>query len=417
MTSSKIRSVAILGGGPGGAALGTYLARAGVKVAIFTQPKRPVILIGESLVPAIVPILRDLGVESEIAGFSMRKTGATFVFNNTERLNIRFDDVRGARTEYSYNVPRDRFDATLLEAARKAGALVIGSPARVLRVPGTDRVELAPESLAAAASVFGEDGPDFIVDAAGRKRIVARLLDLPFEEGPRKDTALHAHHTGVDVEISGNVHTDRLSHGWAWRIPLVDRVSVGVVVNGAALADCGATLEEQYDTFLRRDPVMKPWIAPATRVTPVVRYNNYQLTSARGYGENWALVGDAFGFVDPVFSSGLLVAFESARGLASALLRGGDEAMKEWESSVLLHLGSWRRVVELFYNGRLFTLLKMGDAIRRTVPGKMMDWHFRKHMPRVFTGENVTHWYSLGLLTFMARHALWKNDPEALRIA
>jgi len=417
VTPSKIRSVAILGGGPGGAALGTYLARAGVKVAIFTQPKRPVILIGESLVPAIVPILRDLGVEDEIAAFGMRKTGATFVFNTAERLNIRFDDVRGARTEYSYNVPRDRFDATLLAAAEKAGALVIGSPARLQRVAGTDRLELAPESLAAAASVFGEDGPDFIVDAAGRKRIAARLLDLPFQEGPRKDTALHAHHTGVDVEISGNVHTDRLDQGWAWRIPLVDRVSVGIVVDPAALADCGATLEEQYDTFLRRDSVMKRWIAPATRVTPVVRYTNYQLTSSRGYGENWALVGDAFGFIDPVFSSGLLVAFESARDLASALLRGGDEAMKEWENGVLLRLNSWRRVVELFYNGRLFTLLKMGDVIRRTVPGKMMDWHFRKHMPRVFTGENVTHWYSLGLLTFMAQHALWKNDPETLRIA
>lgn len=415
---SKVRSVAILGGGPAGAALGTYLARAGVRVAIFTQPKRPVIVIGESMVPAIVPILRELGVESEVAGYSQRKTGATFVFNHTERLDIRFDDVRGARTEYSYNVPRDRFDATLLAAAARAGALVIGSPARLLRVAGTDRLELAPESLAAAAAVFGDHGPDFIVDAAGRKRLAARLLELPFEEGPRKDTALHAHHTGVDVEIAGNVHTDRLDQGWAWRIPLPDRVSVGIVVDSAALAGCGATLEEQYDTFLRRDSVMKHWIAPATRVTPVVRYSNYQLTSARGFGENWALVGDAFGFIDPVFSSGLLVAFESARDLASALLGGsGDDALKEWESGVLLRLNSWRRVVELFYNGRLFTLLKMGDVIRRTVPGKMVDWHFRKHMPRVFTGENVTHWYSLGLLTFMAQHALWKNDPETLRIA
>jgi len=414
---SKVRSVAILGGGPGGAALGIYLARAGVKVVIFTQPKRPVIVIGESMVPAIVPILRELGVESEVAGYSMRKTGATFVFNNSERLNIRFDDVRGARTEYSYNVPRDRFDATLIAAAARAGALVVERPARLARVAGTDRLELAPEALAAGMQAWGQGGPDFIVDAAGRKRVAARLLDLPFEEGPRRDVALHAHHTGVDVEIEGNVHTDRLDHGWAWRIPLPGRVSVGVVVDAAALADCGSTMEEQYDTFLRRDSVMQRWIAPATRVTPVVRYTNYQLSSARGFGENWALVGDAFGFIDPVFSSGLLVAFESARDLAQALLRGGEEALREWESDVLLRLHSWRRVVDIFYNGRLFTLLKMGDHIRRTVPGKMVDWHFRKHMPRVFTGENVTHWYSLGLLTFMAQHALWHNDPDALRIA
>jgi flavin-dependent dehydrogenase len=352
-----------------------------------------------------------------VAGYSIRKTGATFCFNASERLNIRFDDVRGARTEYSYNVPRDRFDTTLLEAAARAGVLVVPQAARLARTPGTDRIELSSESLEAAHRVFGDKGPDFIVDAGGRKRSIARMLDLPFEEGPRDDVALHAHHEGVDVEIAGNVHTDRLDRGWAWRIPLPGRVSVGIVGDGAMLASHGRTLEEQYDNVLRRDSVMGRWIEPATRITPVVRYNNYQLSSARGYGENWALVGDAFGFIDPVFSSGTLIAFESAHDLAAALFTGEAAALEEWEKQVQRRLGAWRRVVDLFYNGRLLTLLKMGDRIRRTVPGKLMDWHFRKHMPRVFTGEGVTHPYSLGLLTFMAQHALWNNDPEILRIA
>lgn len=413
----RISSVAIVGGGPGGAALATYLARGGVRVAIFTQPKRPVIVIGESLVPAIVPILRELGVESEVAGYSIRKTGATFCFNATERLDIRFDDVRGARTEYSYNVPRDRFDATLLQAAARAGATIIEHQAHVLRTPDSERLELAPQSLAAARDVFSGAQPDFIVDAGGRKRTGARLMDLPFEEGPRKDVALHAHHTGVDVEIAGNVHTDRLDHGWAWRIPLPGRVSVGVVVEAARLEQCGSTLEEQYDNFLRRDTVMSRWIAPATRVTPVVRYSNYQLSTARGFGENWALVGDAFGFIDPVFSSGALIALESARDLASALLDGNADALPKWEREMHRRFHAWRRVVDIFYNGRLLTLLKMGDRMRHTIPGRMMDWHFRKHMPRIFTGEGVTNAYSLGLLLFMAEHALWNNDPEMLRIA
>jgi len=405
-----------VGGGPGGAALGTYLARAGVRVAIFAQPKRPPILIGESLVPAIVPIIRELGVEAEVASYSIRKTGATFCFNSCERLNIRFNDVRGARTDYSYNVPRDRFDASLLQAAQRAGCIVLQESARLRRLDGSERVELIGESLVLAREALGGE-PDFIADASGRKRLIARLLELPFNEGPRKDVALHAHHTGVEVEIAGNVHTDRLDCGWAWRIPLPGRVSVGIVVDGSRLADYGSTLEEQYDSFLRRDSVMRGWIGPATRVTPVVRYTNYQLSSARGHGENWALVGDAFGFIDPVFSSGTLIAFESARDLATALLHGSEEAMKEWEEGVHKRLRAWRRVVDIFYNGRLLTLLKMGDHYRRTIPGRMMDWHFRKHMPRVFTGENVTHPYSLGLLTFMAQHALRNNDPEALRIA
>ncbi|HYC53520.1 MAG TPA: FAD-dependent monooxygenase, partial [Candidatus Binatia bacterium] len=133
MGNRAIARVVIVGGGPGGAALGMYLARAGVRVVIFTQPKRPPILIGESLVPAIVPIIRDLGVEAEVASYSVRKTGATFCFNVAERLNIRFDDVRGGRTDYSYNVPRDRFDTTLLGAAERAGCLVVHETAHLVR--------------------------------------------------------------------------------------------------------------------------------------------------------------------------------------------------------------------------------------------------------------------------------------------
>jgi hypothetical protein len=213
------------------------------------------------------------------------------------------------------------------------------------------------------------------------------------------------------------VHTDRLDHGWGWRIPLPGRVSVGIVVDAGALAKFGDEPKAQYDAFLRQDPVLGSWIRPATRITEVVRYSNYQLRSTRGFGANWALVGDAFGFVDPVFSSGALISFESARDLASALLAGGEEELARWEQSVLRSFDAWQRVIELFYNGRLLTLLKLGDRMRRTVPGRMMDWHFRKHMPRIFTGEDVTNPYSLGLVTFMAKHALWRNDPRELAIS
>lgn len=417
MARAKVSRVAILGGGPGGAALGKYLSDAGVSTAIFTQPKRPPIVIGESLVPAIVPILRELEVERKVASYSTLKTGATFCFNARDRLNIRFDDVRGASTHYSYNVPRDRFDATLLEAAERAGAVIIRGPARLRCVAGSERIELAPESLEAVRGALGGLPPDFIVDAGGRRRMIASLLDLPFERGQRKDIALHAHHTGIEVAIAGNVHTDRLDHGWAWRIPLPGRVSVGMVLDGTVFAACGSTLEERYDNFLRRDSVLGDWIRPARRVTPVVRYSNFQLVSARGFGENWALIGDAFGFVDPVFSSGALIALEGARSLAWALLDSSEDALGHWEQEVHRHLDAWNRIANIFYNGRLLTLLKEGDRFRHTIPGRLMDWHFRKHLPRIFTGEGVTNRYSLGLLTFMAEHALRNSDPEMLRIA
>ncbi|MDJ0786933.1 MAG: tryptophan 7-halogenase, partial [Myxococcota bacterium] len=203
---SQIQRVAILGGGPSGAALGAWLAREGVSVVIFDRGKRPPIVVGESLVPAIVPYLQDLGVEDEVAAFSIWKGGATFIYDTDYRLSLRFDEVRHARTTYSYNTPRDLFDRALLGAAKKAGVHVVEDSASLER-DAADGVRLVGESAETARDLLGGE-PDLVVDAGGRTRTIARLLDLPTVTGDRKDAALHAHLEGVEVEVEGNVHTD-----------------------------------------------------------------------------------------------------------------------------------------------------------------------------------------------------------------
>ncbi len=409
--------IAIIGGGPAGSTLAALLSRAGCAVALFHRGKRPPIIVGESLVPAVVPFLRELDIEEEVAGYGVLKQGATFVFNPQERLNIKFAEVRGARTTYSYNVPRDLFDATLLAAAERSGATVFRRSAHLQRIGDSDRVCLDAESLAEAAPVFGGDEPDFIVDAGGRTHKIPGLFGIPHLDGARRDTALHAHVTGVEVEIPGNVHTDRLAHGWAWRIPLPGRVSVGFVVNTEYIQKFGNTPEEQYDNYLRHDPIIRTWAAPAARVTPVVKYTNYQRRTLRGAGENWALVGDTFGFIDPVFSSGVLIAFQSAAALAEALRDASPRALLRYQAFVLKNLRAWQRIADYFYSGNLLTLFKIGDQIRRTRVGKLLDFHFRKYMSRIFTGENTTNRYSLGLVGFMAKYGLPPGcDPSELRI-
>ena len=409
------RSVAILGGGPAGATLSTLLSRAGMHVVLFARGGRPPIVVGESLVPACVPFLRQLGVEEEVASYSIWKGGATFVLSRDARLSFRFSEVRGARTTYSYNVPRDRFDATLLEAAQRAGAHVVPETGRLERVGESDRVRLSDATLAKASGALAGQ-PDFIVDAGGRSRTIPRLLGIPVLDGERRDTALHAHFEGIEVEIPGNVHTDRLEHGWLWRIPLPGRVSMGLVIDSERIRKFGDTSEEQLDAYLRHDPVIRDYARPARRVTPVVRYTNYQSRAARGVGSNWALVGDTFGFVDPVFSSGLLIAFQSADLLAKALIDGSERSLSCYEKETLRNLEAWQRVIGWFYDGRLLTLLKVGQFVRSTFLGKLVDFHFRKHMPRIFTGEDATNRYSLGLVEFMVNHGLARNDPSELRV-
>jgi len=414
MPPGAIRSVAILGGGPAGATLGAFLARAGVDVTIFDGGKRPPLIVGESLVPAVVPFLRALGIEDEVASYSVFKPGATFTFDEGDSLTFLFGEVRSAKTPYSYNVPRDRLDQSVREAALRAGARLVPRHGRLEREGGSERVRLAEESLAAAGLAAQ---PDFVVDAAGRVRLLGRLLELPVVEGGRRDTALHTHLEGVPLLYEGHVHTDRLEHGWCWRIPLPGRVSVGLVIDGPVLREFGDTAEEQFDAYLRHDRRLRDWGAVAKRIAPVVKYTNYQMRHTRGAGENWALLGDAFGFVDPVFSSGMLVGLDAAQELAKTLLAGGGrDGLARYEAHVLHHLANWHRVANYFYDGRLFTLLKLGERKRAEYPWILVDPHFRKHLPRVFTGESTTKRYSMGLLDFMVRWALIGSDPQPLAV-
>jgi hypothetical protein len=407
--------VAVIGGGPVGAALATYLAQAGVRVALFQRGKRPPIVVGESLVPAIVPFLKRLGVEQEVAGYSVYKPGASFTFDAERQQSFRFAEVRGGETGYSYNVPRAEFDATLLKRAVNAGASVFDLGAVLERAEAPDRVRLSAATLAATGGAL-DGGPDFIVDATGRTRLLARLLEIRSVSGPRRDGALHAHLEGVPLLVEGNVHSDRLERGWAWRIPLPGRVSVGLVVPSEHLKRFGESPEEQFDELLRRDPTTAGWAPAARRLTPVIKYTNYQLRSTHGVGPGWALVGDAFGFVDPVFSSGLLIGMQGAEALAAALLDGRPQALARYERRVQRALTIWQRLVDYFYDGRLFTLFQVGDYVRQTRFGRLVDWHMRAHLPRIFTGEGTTSRYNVALLDFMIRYGLAGNDPRELEV-
>lgn len=414
--SKSVRSVAIIGGGVTGSALATYLGRAGVKVVVFDRASRPPLVVGESMVPATVPFLRELGIEDEVARYSTYKPGATFVLESDEVLNFSFAEVRGAQSTYAYNVPREKFDETLSRVAADSGAKIVKHPARVERMGDSDRIRLCEETLELTEGCF-EGRPDLIVDASGRVRLLPNLLDIPFTAGPRNDTALFAHCSGIGQLVEGNVHTDRLARGWSWRIPLPGKMSVGLVMDSDHIKGFGANIEEQFDQYLTRDPLIKLWGDSIERLTPVLRYSNYQLVSDRGFGDGWVLAGDTFGFVDPVFSSGLLLAFDGAKTLSEAILAGGREhELRAYERHVRNHICNWQRTIDHFYDGRLFTLFRVGEVSRNRWIGRLLNHHFSKHLPRVFTGEASTRRYSVGLVDFVCRHGMFGNDPRELAI-
>ena len=414
--NGKIETVAILGGGPAASTLATLLAREGVRVAIFHRPKRAPLLVGESLVPAIIPMLQMLGVEEEVRGYSMLKPGATFNIGAKVNFSFSFDQLRGRDTaRYAYNVPRDRFDDTLLAAARKADAQVFEAAASVERVETTDRVRLSAETLEATGGFFSGQ-PDLIVDATGRARVLPNLLEIPSRSGARKDIALFAHVDRTHLDHAGHVHTTRLDHGWSWRIPLPGRVSVGMVIGAEFLPKFGTTKEERYDNLLKQDSVLRTVAGDAKRLTPVLEYTNYQLVSARAVGDGWALVGDTAGFIDPVFSSGLFIGMHSAMDLAAAIRDGSPAAFRRYQQHVIHHLETWHEIVGYFYSGRLFTCFHVGEMLRDTLLVKLTFSHLNKHLGRIFSGAASTAPYSLGLLRFAMKYGLKDENPEEMAV-
>jgi flavin-dependent dehydrogenase len=412
--NGKIKTVAILGGGPAAATLATLLARKKIRAAIFHLPKRAPLLVGESLVPAIIPLLQMLGIEDEVRAFSTFKPGATFNINDGENYSFFFDQLIGP-TRYSYNSPRDQFDDAVLNAARKAGAKIFETTAHVEKISGTDKIKLSDETLAMTENFFSVQ-PDFFVDATGRARLLPKLLDLPAREGGRKDIALFAHVDQTFLDHAGHVHTTRLDHGWSWRIPLPGKISVGMVVGAEHLPKFGATKEERFDNLLKQDSVLAKVTGGAKRLTPVMEYNNYQLVSERMVGENWALVGDTAGFIDPVFSSGLFIGMLGATILAEAIQKNTPNAFRAYENEIKHHLKTWHEIVSYFYDGRLFTFFRAGEMLRDNWFIKLSMPHIAKHLGRIFSGAASTSKYSLGLLRLGMKNGLRGEDPNKMAV-
>lgn len=148
-----------------------------------------------------------------------------------------------------------------------------------------------------------------------------------------------------------------------------------------------------------------------------MEYKNYQLISERMVGENWALVGDTAGFIDPVFSSGLFLGMNGAFHLADALQAGSAGAMQRYERELKHHLKIWQDIVEYWYNGRLFTCFKVGQKRRDTLLVKLLFPHMSKHLGRIFGGAASNSAYSIGLLRFAMKYGLEDENPDDLKVS
>jgi len=411
------KRVAIIGGGPAGAALATHLRKAGLLAVLFEPERRPPLIVGESLVPALVPLMQELGIEEEIAAVSTLKPGATFYSSADQPVSFKFSNAGRGSPRYAYNTPRNSFDEIVLRNAQRKGVLVSGRRAGLELNPTTAEPSLDAETLAVWRELTGTDQPDLIVDASGRSRTLAKLLSLPCLEGNRKDVALFAHLDSAVLPHEGHIHINRLSRGWSWRIPLPGRVSVGVVISGDALASYGGSAEEQYDNLCRSEPTLAALTRGATRLTPVMKYSNYQLSSQRWAGKSWALLGDAGGFIDPIFSSGLLLALEGASELGKAITSGWTRNASRYERLMQRKLSAWQRLVESFYDGRMLSIFRLKRIYADHSSLRILTRKVDQQLALALSGAAPASKRRLWLLSLLLRYLNRPGRTSRLRIS
>lgn len=311
---SVVHDVVVIGGGPGGSTIAALLASRGRSVVLLEKAAHPRFHIGESLLPLNLPLFEKLGVAEEIERIGMRKYGAELVSPlHGEPVTFDFDGAVDKSFPLAYQVRRSDFDEILFRNAVRKGAVAL-EECRVTAVEF--------EANGAVVATRGKDGDEqrirarFVVDASGRDTILASQLGAKRRNRKHASAALFGHFSGarrLPGKAEGNISLFWFDHGWFWFIPLVDGVtSVGAVCSPAYMKSRECDPDQFLIDTIALCPALAERLTDATLVSPATATGNYSYVVERASGRNYIMIGDAFTFIDPVFSTGVFFAMRSA---------------------------------------------------------------------------------------------------------
>jgi FADH2 O2-dependent halogenase len=388
--------VGIIGGGPAGASLGAYLAKAGLRCVVFEKEIFPRAHVGESLVPSSTRVFREIDfLEQMEASRFPRKYGAVWTSSQSGRqYHHSWDgvDVSGAEIDfaerdqpgvpqpYTYHVDRGLFDQLLLEHAARLGASVFqGSSVR--------RVDFSEETP--VLHVTGSDGDrtvrvQFVADASGRNTVLASQLALKIRDNVFDQFAVHTWFEDYDrLSALSNeryadyiyVHFLPISNSWVWQIPITDKItSIGVVTQKKNFVSSKSELAPFFWRSLESRRELYDGLRKANQLRPLKAEGDYSYAAKQIVGDRFLLLGDAGRFVDPIFSTGVSIALNSARFASADIINAFEagsfqrERFRTFETTIRRGTNNWYEFISLYYRlNVLFTTFVSSPRYRLDV--------------------------------------------------
>ncbi|NJO55953.1 MAG: NAD(P)/FAD-dependent oxidoreductase [Rhodospirillales bacterium] len=332
----------VIGGGPAGTTIATLLKEQGWRITLFEKDYHPRFHIGESLLPMTLPLLDRLGVLDDVRRIGVQKYAADFTPGHSDQPYQPFYFSNGLDRShpYAFQVRRSEFDEILFRNCASKGV----DAHEGIRVRDV-RFRPGETHLVTTVDNSGEEQTwetRFVIDASGRDTMLSRKLGLKKQNAEHQSAAIFGHYANVTRRPghdAGNISIYWFEHGWFWMIPLRDDVmSVGAVCWPEYLKTRKTDPEDFLWQTIKLCPAVWERMRDARLVDKARATGNYSYISSRMYGDGYLLVGDAFAFIDPVFSTGVMLAMNGGMFGATAVdayLRdpaGASKALEEYQT-------------------------------------------------------------------------------------
>jgi FADH2 O2-dependent halogenase len=354
--------VIIIGGGPAGSAMGSYLSLKGISNLILEKDNHPRPHVGESMVTSSTVIFDEIGFlpTMEKEAF-VKKGGASWHEPGGREFSIHFEELvrEGVHQTYTYHVDRSKFDLLLLKNAQRLGSQVVqGVTVKQVLFEGD-------QAVGVKAVIAGEEiniPAKIVVDASGRNTILGRQLNSKKNDPIFNQYAVHAWFENVNRgEIEKtldyiHIYFLPVERGWAWQIPITDKItSIGIVVEREVFREFKGDIQAYFNHYINSNVALSSAMKSAKQVNEFKTEGDYSYSMNNFVGDGFLLVGDAARFVDPIFSSGVSIALYcgkfGAEVIAEAIKSGNysKEILMPYQIKLKSGVTVWYEFIRLYY--------------------------------------------------------------------